>query len=703
MDPLRIGRDRTGDIGAASRLEWLVTNGIGGYAAGTLGGALTRRYHGLLIASLKPPVARTFMLAKLAERIQVGGEWVDLDVNHWADGSVAPAGHLHLESFALEGSIPCWTYAIGDTRIEKRVWMEHGENTTYIQYRVASAQAPVTLALKALTGWRDHHETQAAGEGAAAIDAVAGGVSIQMNAQAKKLWLFADGATFTSVNEWYRAFALAVETERGLDDHEDLLYAVSLTRTLAAGEALTVVASTREDAVASGSAGTLALAAALPRRRSHERALLDAHARAHGKLAKSAPEWIQRLVLAADAFVVERAAADGTRHSGPDARRSVLAGYPWFTDWGRDTMIALPGLTLTTGRPELARAVIKLFAAHVDRGMLPNYFPDSGEPAEYNTVDAALWCFQAVRAYVDATRDTSLLAEVWPQLESILAGYREGTRYNIVVDPADGLVTQGADGVALTWMDARVDDWVATPRRGKPVEINALWYNAHTAMAALAPLAQRDYAPFAEQAARIASSFARFWNEPARALYDVLDGPAGDDASIRPNMIFAVSLPDSPLPQPKRRAVVDAVGRGLLTSHGLRSLDARDPQYRPHMVGERRVRDSAYHQGTVWTWLLPHHAMAHFRAYGDRDAALALLQPFEDLLQGMAIGTLPEVADGAEPHTPRGCFAQAWTVAETLRAWHTIAGAKARKPRTAAKRVASPAAASALGPGPAAS
>ena len=691
MNTLRIGRDRLGDLGSASRLEWLVTNGIGGYAAGTLGGALTRRYHGLLIASLKPPVARTAMLAKLAERIQIDGEWVDLDMNHWVGGATTPMGHLHLESFALEGSVPCWTYAIGDMRLEKRVWMEHGENTTYVQYRVAAAPAPVVLSLKALTLWRDHHDTQAAGAGAASIESVPGGVGIQMNEQAHRLWLFAEGAAFAPVNVWYRAFALAVETERGLDDHQDLLHAVTITRTLAAGEALTVVASTRQDAgspAGAASAAPLALAGALPRRRAHERALLDAHARAHGKLAKDAPEWIARLVLAADAFIVERAAADGTRRSGPDAPRSVLAGYPWFTDWGRDTMIALPGLTLTTGRPELARAVLRLFAAHVDRGMLPNYFPDSGESAEYNTVDAALWCFQAVRAYVEATDDNALLAEVWPQLESILAGYRTGTRYNIQVDPADGLVTQGAEGVALTWMDARVDDWVATPRRGKSVEINALWYNAHTAMAALAPRIELASAPYTVEAARIAVAFGRFWNEGAHALYDVLDGPAGDDASIRPNMIFAVSLPDSPLTPARRRAIVDAVGRALLTSHGLRSLAASDPAYRAHMTGDRRTRDSAYHQGTVWTWLLPHHALAHFRAYGDRAAALQLLEPFADLLQGMAIGTLPEVADGAPPHRPCGCFAQAWTVAETLRAWHVIAAAKPATPRAPRPRSA---------------
>ena len=681
MDALRIGRDRLGDLGAASRLEWLVTNGIGGYAAGTLGGALTRRYHGLLIAALKPPVARTFMLAKLAERIQLAGEWVDLDLDQWAGGAATPQGHLHLESFALEGSVPCWTWAIGDTRLEKRVWMEHGENTTYVQYRLAAAAGPVALSLKVLVGWRDHHATQRHGEGSAQLDEVAGGMRIRVTADAAPLFLFAAGAQLAPVNVWYRAFALGLETERGLDDREDLLHAIDVTRPLSPGEAFTVVASTRSDA-SGGDVASLALVGALSRRHAHERALLEAHSRSQGKLVKAAPAWITQLVLAADQFIVERGGVAGRVESGPDAPRSVMAGYPWFTDWGRDTMIALPGLTLTTGRPELARAVIRLFAAHVDRGMLPNYFPDSGEPAEYNTVDAALWCFQAVRAYVEATSDDALLAEVWPQLESILAGYRAGTRYGIVVDPADGLVTQGEDGVALTWMDARVEEWVVTPRRGKPVEINALWYNAYTAMAALAPRIGQERAPFDAEATRIAAAFARYWNEAALALYDVLDGPAGDDAAIRPNMIFAVSLPDSPLPPARRRAVVDAVGRALLTSHGLRSLASHDPAYRAHMTGDRRTRDGAYHQGTVWTWLLPHHALAHFRAYGDRDAALALLEPFGDLLQGMAIGTLPEVADGAPPHVPRGCFAQAWTVAETLRVWHTIAAARPRRAAT---------------------
>lgn len=678
MHTLRIGRDRLGDLGAASRLEWLVTNGIGGYAAGTLGGALTRRYHGLLIAARKPPVDRTLLLAKLAERIRLAGEWIDLDLNHWVGGTSSPLGHLHLESFALEGGVPVWTWAIGDTRLEKRVWMEQGENTTYVQYRLAAAPAPVSLSLKALVDHRDHHLTTSSGEWRATIDAAPDGLRIRAFDSAMPLWLFAKGAEFKVAHVWYRSFSLAVETERGLDDRDEHLFAAEIERTLAPGEAFTVVASTRADAVREP------LDLALTRRREYERSLLDAWAKRHGALARTAPDWIARLVLAADAFVVDRgrSAEDGATRAAPGAPKSVLAGYPWFTDWGRDTMIALPGLTLTTGRPELARAVLLQFAAHVDRGMLPNYFPDDGSPAEYNTVDAALWFFQAVRAYVDETGDTELLAQVFPALEDVVAWYTRGTRFGIRVDPDDGLVTQGEDGVALTWMDARVEDWVVTPRRGKPVEINALWYAALVALAGFARQLGRPSAAHEAAAGRVAASFARFWNDETHALADVLDGPAGTDTSLRPNQVFAASLPDSPLDPARRRAVVDAVGASLLTSHGLRSLSARDREYRGHMTGDRRTRDGAYHQGTVWTWLLPHYALAHFRVHGDRDAALALLEPFGDLAQGMAVGTLPEVADGDAPHAPRGCFAQAWTVAEVLRAWHTIAAAKPAAKRT---------------------
>jgi predicted glycogen debranching enzyme len=682
MSNLRVGRERLGDLKCASRLEWLVTNGIGGYASGTVGGALTRRYHGLLVAARKPPVDRTLLLAKLAERVQVDGQWTDLDLNHWAGETSSPLGNLHLESFVLEGTVPCWTWTIGNVHLEKRVWMEQGENTTYVQYRLVSAPAPVTLSLRALVNHRDHHATMGRGESQARIEPVTGGVRIELIDESLPLFLIADGAEVKMAHVWYRAFTLAVETERGLDDREDHLFAAEFVRTLEPGEAFTVVASSRHDAAR----GALSLAGSLLRRRAHERSLLDTWTNHQGKLAKDAPAWIRRLVLAADAFVVERGSLDSVTRAAPGAPRTVLAGYPWFTDWGRDTMIALPGLLLTTGRADLARGVLSLFAAHLDQGMLPNCFPDDGSPPLYNTVDAALWFFQAVESYVGTTGDTGLLREVYPALEDVGAWYERGTRYGIRVDERDGLVTQGADGVALTWMDARVEEWVVTPRKGKPVEINALWYNALMALSRFAKKLGKPHETYADMARRVGLSFQRFWNEETRSLLDVLDGPAGPDASMRPNQIFAVSLPDSPLEPAQRRAVVDAVGRSLLTSYGLRSLAPGQHEYRGRMTGDRATRDGAYHQGTVWTWLLPHYALAHHRAYGDRDAALRLLAPMQDLQRAMALGTLPEVADGDPPHAPRGCFAQAWTVAETLRAWHELAAASPLNERMAARR-----------------
>lgn len=683
MSDLRIGRECLGDLKRASRLEWLVTNGIGGYACGTVGGALTRRYHGLLVAAKRPPVERTLLLAKLAERVQIDGQWAELDMNHWAGGTSSPLGNLHLESFALEGTVPCWTWAIGGVRLEKRVWMEQGENTTYVQYRLVSAQGPVTMSLRALVNHRDHHATMGRGDRQARIDPVTGGVRVEAIPDDLPLFLFADGADVKLAHVWYRAFTLELETERGLDDREDHLLAAEFTRTLEPGEAFTVVASARHDAAR----GALSLAGALLRRRAHEKSLLEAWAARQGRLAKEAPDWVRRLVLAADAFVVERGSIENAPMRGaPGAPRTVLAGYPWFTDWGRDTMIALPGLLLTTGRADLARAVLSLFARHVDQGMLPNCFPDDGSPALYNTVDAALWYFQAVQAYVEATGDLGLLEEVYPALEDVGAWYERGTRYGIRVDPADGLVTQGSEGVALTWMDARVEDWVVTPRKGKPVEINALWYNALMALARFGRKLGRPHETYQDMARRVHLSFERYWNDDAKCLYDVLDGPTGPDASLRPNQVFAVSLPDPLLEPARRRAVVDAVGRSLLTSYGLRSLAPGHPEYRGHMTGDRVARDGAYHQGTVWTWLLPHYALAHHRAFGDRDAALRLLAPLRDLQRAVALGTLPEVADGAAPHAPRGCFAQAWTVGETLRAWHELMEASPRSARAGARR-----------------
>jgi predicted glycogen debranching enzyme len=671
MAALPFGRDVLASAPALERLEWLVTNGIGGFASGTLAGVLARRYHGILVAALEPPAGRTLLVAKFAERLETDSATYDLDTNHWASGAIEPRGFLRLESFRLDGSVPVWTWAIGAARLEKRVWMEHGENTTFVQYRL-DARHPAVLKLRAFVDDRDMHGTTEHGEGVPVIEPVSEGLKIRLRDDGHALWLFAPGAEIRPAAVWYRQFEKSLEAERGLPAIEDHLMAAEFVVRLEPGAAWTVVASTRHGAAS----GPLSLARALSRRQARDRALLDAWKTADPAAARNAPDWIRQLVLAADAFVVERA----TR-TDPHGR-SVIAGYPWFADWGRDTMIALPGLAVVTGRHEVARGILATFAHFVDHGMLPNVFPDHGDTPEYNTVDAALWFFQAVRAYHDATGDDAFLTEVYPVLEDIGAWYERGTRFGIRVDRQDGLLRAGEAGVQLTWMDAKVDDWVVTPRQGKPVEVNALWYNALTTMVRFATRLKKPTEGYERMAARVAESFQRFVHPATGGLFDVLDGPKGHDAAIRPNQIFALSLPDSPLDGPTRRGVLELCGRELLTSHGLRSLAPGDPAYRGIFTGDRIARDGAYHQGTVWTWLLPHYALAHDRVYDDPAGALSLLEPLGTLAYAMGMGTLPEVADGDPPHAPRGCFAQAWSVAETLRVWHALEARKRPRGRS---------------------
>ncbi|HET7226430.1 MAG TPA: amylo-alpha-1,6-glucosidase, partial [Candidatus Eisenbacteria bacterium] len=406
---------------------------------------------------------------------------------------------------------------------------------------------------------------------------------------------------------------------------------------------------------------------------------IEAWRAAQPAAARVAPEGIRQLVLAADQFVVGRARRDGTRGV------TVVAGYPWFTDWGRDTMIALPGLALVTGRPDVARQVLETFASYVDRGMLPNVFDEAGTGPAYDSVDAPLWLFQAVRAYA-ARGDDALLVRLAPVLEGILAAYARGTRHGIGVDPADGLLRQGEAGVALTWMDARVNGVPVTPRIGKPVEINVLWHAALATMASLAPRAKRDAGPYATGAARVREAFARFWNPATGHLFDVLDGPDGDDATLRPNQLFALSVEDSPLDPAHRAGVLAACERALATSYGVRTRAPGTAGYHGRYLGDRDTRDRAYHQGTAWTWLLPQLALARLAVHGDRERALAALEPIATLVAEYGLGSLPEIVDGDPPHAPRGCFAQAWSVAETLRAWHAIAAAPARRATRAARR-----------------
>ncbi len=656
---VEFGRDTCGSLETAEQREWLVTNGIGGFVSGTVAGLLTRRYHGLLVAALKPPLGRTLLVSKIEEAVSYDdGEYM-LSTNRWAGGTIDPHGFRHIEAFHLEGTTPVWTFACADALLEKRVWMQQGANTTYVRYTLIRASGPVRLALKTLVNYRDYHSSTHAGDWRMQVEAVTHGLSVRAFDGAVPFHLLSAEATAEPKHEWYCDFDLAAERYRGLDDHEDHLHAGTFRAKLELGESATLVFSTESEPSLDGDARH-------KERTARDSTLLERWSEANLGVVRKAPAWISQLVLAADQFIVSRSLPDD-----PEAH-SVIAGYHWFGDWGRDTMIALPGLTLSTGRPEIARSILLTFARFVDRGMLPNRFPDAGEAPEYNTVDATLWYFEAIRQYLAATRDEGLLRELFPVLADIISWHVRGTRYHIHLDPADGLLYAGEPGLQLTWMDSKVGDWVVTPRIGKPVEVNALWYNALIIMSDFARALGMASAEYETMAQRAQSGFQRFWNESASCCFDVIDGPDGSDASLRPNQLLAVSLSASPLAPSQQRAMVDTCARYLLTSHGLRSLASIDPRYQGHYGGDPFHRDGSYHQGTVWGWLLGPFVLAHLRVYKDAVRALSFLEPIGHHLKAHGLGTASEIFDGDPPFTPRGCIAQAWTVAEVLRAWSDI-------------------------------
>jgi len=661
---IQFGREICGDLSAAESREWLVTNGIGGYASGTVAGTLTRRYHGLLVAALQPPLGRTQLVALFDEVVRYAGADFSLTTHRWASGAIEPQGFLNLESFHLEGTTPVWTFALADALLEKRVWMRQGENTTYIQYTLLRGSAPVDLELNALVNYRDFHSLTHAGNWRMNIQPAEHGLRVLAFEGAKPFYLRSAEAVCEPRQDWYRDCYFAEETERGLDDREDHLLAAVFRAKLDVGFSVTIVATTEPNA-------SLDVETARAERANHDVKLFQSWQAKDESYAEKVPSWLWQLILAGDQFIVKRSLPDM-----PDGR-SIIAGYHWFGDWGRDTMIALPGLTLATGRPDIAKRILLAFSHYVDAGMLPNNFPDAGGKPEYNTVDAALWYFEAVRHYFSVTQDTVTLLQLFPALAGIIDAHVKGTRYYIRVDPADGLLFAGGPGVQLTWMDAKVGDWVVTPRTGKPVEINALWINALETIAEFARLLKQPGEGYEKLAVKAKKNFQKFWNAERACCYDVIDTPGiGNDASLRPNQIFAVSLPASLLSNEQQKSIIAACAQHLLTSHGLRSLAPGEPGYTGHYGGSPHDRDAAYHQGTVWGWLLGPFALAHYRVYRDRDAALRFLEPLGRQIYAGGLGTLSEIFDGDAPFTPRGCIAQAWTVAEVLRAWKEITQAE---------------------------
>jgi len=662
--------------------EWIVTNGLGGYSTGTVSGSLTRRYHGLLVAALPTPFGRTAMLNYLWEQLR------------FRDGRVIPLPQIvetgngreldssrYLASFRLEAGLPVWEYDVEGVRFEKRVLMPHLQNTTHVSYTLLSTE-PVRLELRPLIAFRLHEAPVnyplAAPYGVYALgdqfEVLPGG-----DLPPLRLFLHGDEKAFTVIPELFSSLNYELEQHRGYECSGDLWSPGYFRLMLTPETPGTLIAST-ESWETIGALTPLALLHAESRRRTR---LVEA-ARAIPPTGMPA-----ELVLAADQFIITPAGrveeAARARAMG-DEVRTVVAGYHWFTDWGRDTMISLEGLTLCTGRQREAGYILRTFGHYVRDGLIPNMFPEGTKEGLYHTADATLWFFHAIHRYLAATRDRSTLRQLLPTLKSIIRHHLEGTRFGIGVDPDDGLLRQGADGYQLTWMDAKVDDWVVTPRRGKPVEINALWYNA---LRLITDWLREEGDPMALEthdcAERARAAFnQRFWYADGGYLYDVIDGEGGDDPACRPNQIFAISL-DHPVLEPERWLdVFNVVQERLVTPVGLRSLAPGHRDYKAQYYGDLRSRDAAYHQGTVWGWLVGPFVDAWLKVNPDDKAgAYRCLEGFEAHLSEGGVGTLSEIFDADEPYTPRGCIAQAWTVAEVLRASLLIA-ASAAEPRPAA-------------------
>jgi predicted glycogen debranching enzyme len=665
---VQFGREVCGDLKAGEAREWLVANGIGGFASGTVAGTSTRRYHGLLVAALQPPTGRTMLVTSLDESVSYLGAIQSLATNRWTSGFISPSGYLQIESFWLEGTKPVWRFAFADALLEKRVWMKQGENTTYVQFTNVRSSEPLQIDGKVLVGYRDFHSTTTAppagnsqnNDSQMKIDPVNNGLRVLASDTAVPFYLLSSDATFQPRHEWYRDFFLPAERERGLDDHEDRLFAGLFHATMDVGDSVTIVFSTEKNTSLDGTQ-------ARDQQSNHELKLFQSWQKKHQAVVATSPEdepaWLWQLVLAADQFLVKRALPEDPGGA------SIIAGYPWFSDWGRDTMIALPGLTLSTGRPEIARNILQCFSRFVDAGMLPNNFPDAGGSPGYNSVDSSLWYFEALREYFAATQDVDFIRQLFPILAGIVDLHVRGTGYNIKVDPSDALLYAGAPDVQLTWMDAKVGDWVVTPRTGKAVEINALWLNALRTMMDFARLLKLPADGYARLSEKAAKNFQKFWNPDRNCCYDVIQIPSGgNDPLLRPNQIFAVSLPFSPLTSAQQKGVVDICAEQLLTSYGLRSLAPSEPGYKGQYTGGQRERDSAYHQGTVWPWLIGAFAAAHFRVYGDREEALSFLEPLGRTINFGGLGTIGEIFAGDPPFLPAGCPAQAWSVAELFRA-----------------------------------
>ncbi len=636
---------------ALARREWLHANGIGGFASGTVSGANARRYHGLLVAALDPPIGRMTVLGKLDELVTVGNQLFDLSTNQYPNHVVYPDGWKYVQDFTCF-PVPTWTYRLGESgaTLIKRVYLARNKNTVYVTYTLRAGSnsgvndTAASLTLTPLVEWKDYHSEMHSWPGFPARRGQdVGGWYVQQTPASPILRMQVKSAQWTPAGWWHDHITHAREIERGQDSEESLFCPAVAHVALNPDQTVAFVATVEPDVPDDA----LVVFADWVK---HQDALLQTAG------VENEDEAVRNLVVAADAFVV--------RGKG---RTTLIAGYPWFTDWGRDTMIALPGVCLATKQVDVARDILTSFAPFVKDGLIPNRFPDEGETPDYNTADATLWYVHACNEFFHATGDRAFRAELLPILDGIINAHVKGTDFGIGMDPSDGLLWCGAPGLQLTWMDAKVDDWVVTPRDGKPVEINALWINALRIVADWKK-AFNEPSPCEARADRASASFvAAFVRPDGEGLYDFINRDGTPDAAIRPNQIIAAALPTSPLNTEQTQAVIDTVDKHLLTPYGLRTLSPLDSRYQGHYAGDRWARDGAYHQGTVWPWLMGAYVDAMRRVHGTGYAVDELLAPLVEHFREYGVGGLAEIFDGDAPHHPNGCPWQAWSVGEILR------------------------------------
>lgn len=641
------------NFAAASQTEWLETNGLGGWSGSTLIGVNTRRYHGLLVAAVVPPAERYVMLSKLDEAIviqmptengQAARQRYELGVNMYQGNTIQPRGYQYLTHFAKK-FYPEWTYEAEGIQLKKKIMMINGENTVVIFYDVIKAPAEFSLELLPLVAARGYHQLAHQGPQIHWDVSFMDSTFHNQPDGETDLYINVPNARYEHNPGWFRNFLYTEEQNRGLDHIEDLFNHGIFSVNLKEGDSIGIIVSTEDPA------GKNAYDLFNKEFQRRERLLYQ----------QPNDELVQQLVLAADQFIVKRG----------DDLKTIIAGYHWFTDWGRDTMISLPGLCLSTGRYEDAKKMISAFAKSVSMGMLPNRFMDNGEEPEYNNVDGTLWYFVAVYKYLLATGDSGfVLQEILPVLKEIIDWHFKGTRYNIHVDETDGLLFAGETGQQLTWMDARIGKWVVTPRMGKPVEIQALWYNALKIFAEILQINDQLHDAWVVNisAGKAKESFnQKFWYAEGNYLYDVIDEEGDPDTTLRPNQLFAISLPFSLLDSVQSEAVLKIVEEKLYTPVGLRTLPQNDPHYVPVYKGDPYERDAAYHQGTVWSWLLGTYADAIMKVKSEKSKVKNVIDNFSHHLNEACMGTVSEIFDAEPPHYPRGCVAQAWSVAEILR------------------------------------